>query len=78
MRDVGEEEKTIRSLKGIMNKLTPEKFDVLVEKVKELDINNVHLLIQVCVCQSVKSVSQSVKSTSQSVSQSVSQSDSHS
>jgi len=43
-RDVAEDEKTIRSLRGILNKLTPEKFDVLVEKVKELTIDTEDLL----------------------------------
>jgi len=43
-RDLEKDQKTIRSLRSILNKLTPEKFDVLVVKVKEIEIDTEDLL----------------------------------
>jgi hypothetical protein len=45
--DVEGDEKTLRTMNGILNKLTPEKFDTLILKVLELEIDTVNLLRKV-------------------------------
>lgn len=46
-RDAEGEERVMRDLNSILNKLTPEKFDTLVQQVVDLRIDNVELLKQV-------------------------------
>jgi hypothetical protein len=45
--DVEGDEKILREMKGVLNKLTPEKFDTLILKVLDLEIDSVNLLRKV-------------------------------
>ncbi|GBG64049.1 hypothetical protein CBR_g40296 [Chara braunii] len=46
-RSVNESEKVYRNVKGILNKLTPEKFDTLVEQMLHVGINSADILEKV-------------------------------
>lgn len=45
--DIEADEKTLRSFKSILNKMTPEKFDKLCAKALELDLASQHMLEEV-------------------------------
>jgi len=57
-RDIEAEEKLKRTFNSILNKLTPEKFNVLVDKVLELDISNADMLRQIVLCVFEKAIAE--------------------